>query len=82
MRIKVTARLKEKQKEEIKIDTEYIKLDSFLKLAGIAESGGHAKTAIQNGEVTVNGEVCLQRGKKLRPGDTAEYEHIIYIVTQ
>ena len=54
----------------VKIDTEYIRLDAMLKLAGAFETGGQAKVSIQNGEVLVNGEVCPQRGKKLRPGDT------------
>lgn len=51
------------------IVTEFIRLDAFLKLTGIAETGGQAKALIQGGAVTVNGEICLQRGKKLRPGD-------------
>ena len=54
---------------KIKIDTEFIKLDSLLKLSGIAMTGGQAKIIIQNGDVKVNGEVCTQRGKKIRPGD-------------
>ena len=53
----------------IPITTEYIKLESFLKLADAAPSGGMAKTFIQDGAVTVNGEVCTQGGKKLYPGD-------------
>lgn len=55
--------------EKIAIRTEFIKLDSFLKYAGLAETGGQAKDAIQAGAVLVNGEVCTQRGKKLHPGD-------------
>ena len=57
--------------ETITIETEYIRLDALLKLAGLAETGGQAKVMIQGGEVTVNGELCTQRGKKLRPGDVA-----------
>ena len=53
----------------IRIDTEFIKLDSLLKLSGIAMTGGQAKIIIQNGDVKVNGEICTQRGKKIRPGD-------------
>ncbi|MEZ4682161.1 MAG: RNA-binding S4 domain-containing protein [Caldilineaceae bacterium] len=49
--------------------TETIKLDQFLKLAQIAETGGQAKQLIQGGFVTVNGEVELRRGRKLVPGD-------------
>ena len=55
--------------ETIKITTEFIKLDSLLKLANVVGSGGEAKIIIQEGEVKVNGEVCTQRGKKIRPGD-------------
>lgn len=55
---------------EIKIDTEFIKLDALLKFAGLCETGGEAKELIQGGAVAVNGEVCTMRGKKLRPGDT------------
>ncbi|WP_394961848.1 S4 domain-containing protein YaaA [Candidatus Allofournierella merdavium] len=56
--------------EKILIHTEYIKLDSLLKLAGLVETGGEAKLLIQDGQVQVNGEVCTMRGKKLRAGDT------------
>ena len=54
---------------EIKIHTEYIKLQDLLKFAGAVETGGDAKLIIQEGRVQVNGEVCTMRGKKLRPGD-------------
>lgn len=60
------------REEHIKINTEFIRLDALLKFAGLVETGGEAKLSIQNGEVTVNGEVCTMRGKKLRPGDRAE----------
>ncbi|HJA26489.1 MAG TPA: RNA-binding S4 domain-containing protein [Candidatus Fournierella merdigallinarum] len=60
--------------EKILIHTEYIKLDSLLKLAGLAETGGEAKLLVQSGQVQVNGEVCLMRGKKLRAGDTVSLE--------
>ena len=56
--------------ELISIDTDYIKLDSFLKLANLVMSGGEAKIAIQEGQVKVNGEVENRRGRKLYPGDT------------
>lgn len=52
----------------------YIKLDSLLKLAGIAMTGGQAKMMIQSGDVYVNGERCLMRGKKMRAGDKAQFE--------
>lgn len=55
--------------ERVSITTEYIKLDSLLKLCGAAGTGGHAKLIIADGGVLVNGEACTARGKKLRPGD-------------
>ena len=55
---------------EIKIETEFIKLDALLKFANLVASGGEAKIRIAEGEVQVNGETCTQRDKKLRPGDT------------
>lgn len=57
------------KQEKIVVSSEFIKLDSFLKLCGLAESGGHAKEIVAEGAVLVNGEPCTQRGKKLRPGD-------------
>lgn len=57
------------QKETIKISTEFIKLDALLKFAGVCGTGGEAKEAVQNGDATVNGEVCTMRGKKIRTGD-------------
>lgn len=62
--------------ETVKIDTEYIRLQDLLKLSGLAATGGMAKIVIQNGEVKVNGEVCTMRGKKMRAGDTAEYDGV------
>lgn len=59
--------------EKIKIETEFIRLDSFLKLSGMVDTGGQAKFLIQGGEVLVNRETCLMRGKKLRPGDMVAY---------
>ena len=55
--------------EQIPITTEFIRLDSFLKLTGMVDTGGQAKMMIQDGQVKVNGEVCPMRGKKLYPGD-------------
>jgi ribosome-associated protein len=60
--------------ENIKIDTEYIKLGQLLKLAGIADSGVHAKIIIANEEVCVNGNVEIQRGKKIYPNDIVSIE--------
>lgn len=55
--------------KEVKITTEFIKLEAFLKFAGAVSTGGEAKNIIQDSLVQVNGEVCTMRGKKLRPGD-------------
>ena len=55
--------------EKIDIHTEFIRLDALLKFTGSAETGGEAKVLIQDGEVTVNGETCTMRTKKIRPGD-------------
>ncbi len=59
--------------EEIKIYTDYIKLDDLLKFAGLLGTGGMAKAVIQDGLVTVDGEVCLMRGKKLRGGEVVSF---------
>lgn len=60
--------------EKIAITSEFIKLDAFLKFSGLCETGGEAKLCVEDGLVSVNGEVCTQRGKKLRPGDTVELD--------
>ncbi len=59
------------ESHEIKIHTEFIKLQDLLKFAGAVETGGDAKRIIQEGRVSVNGEPCTMRGKKLRSGDRA-----------
>ena len=66
---------------EVKITTEFIKLDALLKFAGVVETGGEAKQVIQDGEVRVNGETCAMRGKKMRPGDVAELDGIRIVIT-
>ena len=66
--------------KEITIKEEFIRLDAALKLAGFVATGGHSKIVIQNGEVKVNGETCLLRGKKLRKDETAEFEGMKLIV--
>lgn len=66
--------------QNIKIDTDFIKLDSLLKLSGIAQTGGQAKIFIQDGEVKYNGEVCMMRGKKVYKGDKVEiFDEIINV---
>jgi ribosome-associated protein len=59
--------------DEVKIDTEFIRLDQFMKLADLAQGGGEAKMLIQSEEVSVNKEVETRRGRKLRPGDLVEF---------
>lgn len=60
--------------EIISITTEFIRLQDLLKLAGLAATGGEAKIRVQAGEAAVNGEICLQRGKKLREGDVVSFQ--------
>lgn len=67
--------------QDVAITTEYIKLEAALKLCGVMETGGQAKEAIVDGQVTVNGEVCTMRGKKLRPGDVAELDGVRLVVS-
>lgn len=61
--------------ENIKLREDFIKLGQALKAAHMVTSGVEAKIAVQNGEVKVNGEIELQRGKKLYEGDIVEYEN-------
>lgn len=62
------------REEKVAIRSEFIKLDSFLKYAGVTETGGQAKELVLAGQVSVNGQPCTQRGKKLRPGDQVTLE--------
>ena len=64
------------------ITTEFIKLESAMKLANVVISGGSAKNEIQEGYVTVNGEVCTMRGKKLHPGDKFGFMGGSYLITE
>lgn len=79
-RIKIKAKIVQKEHQEFVLKGDYIRLDDLLKNVGVVMTGGHAKIVIQEGEVKVNGEVCTMRGKKLRQGDNAEFEGIIYDV--
>ena len=72
MKVRVTK--KQEHVEEIPITTEFIKLQDLLKLANLVGTGGEAKIVIQNGDVSVNGEVCTMRGKKIRPGDKVAFD--------
>ena len=58
--------------EKIKISTDFIKLEQLIKFIGITQTGGQAKELVLDGECQVNGEVCLQRGKKLKKGDVVK----------
>lgn len=68
--------------ERVEIRTEFIKLDSFLKFAGAAETGGQGKELVLAGAVKVNGETCTMRGKKVRPGDRVEVGGVVYEVVK
>lgn len=77
-KIKVSAHIAEKKRKQLKIDTDFIRLDSALKYADIAVTGGHAKILIGDGEIKIDGEPCTMRGKKLRKGDSFEFDGVIY----
>lgn len=68
------------KKHEIEITTEYIKLQDLLKFSTLTSTGGEAKILVQEGAVSVNGEVCTQRGKKIRPGDEVQVADILLTV--
>ena len=78
--MKVTVRKKESA-IPVSITTEFIKLESAMKLMNMVPSGGTAKNEIQEGYVTVNGEVCTMRGKKLYPGDKFSFDGDTYLIT-
>ena len=67
--------------QRVVIGTEFIKLESAMKLANILPSGGTAKLEIQDGNVLVNGETCTMRGKKLYPGDKFTFDGITYLIS-
>jgi len=66
--------------KEIKIETEFIKLEQLMKFASMVQTGGEAKMLINQELVLVNGEICTQRGKKIRPGDQVEFDGETYKV--
>ena len=80
--MKVVVKKKAATAEALAIHTEFIKLQDALKYANAVESGGFAKTVIQEGEVKVNGEVCTMRGKKLYPGDRFSFMGSTYEITK
>lgn len=77
---KISAHIKKKEIKKIEINSDFIRLDSLLKLCNAVMTGGHAKIVIQEGEVKVNNEICTARGKKIRVGDNVEFDKIIYEV--
>lgn len=66
--------------KEIKIETEFIKLEQLMKFASMVQTGGEAKMLINQELVLVNGEICTQRGKKIRQGDQVEFDGETYKV--
>lgn len=74
--MKYKLKIAEKKTEEIRINTDFIKLDSLLKFSGLAETGSIAKMLVQDGKVKVNDEICTARGKKIRSGDTVSFRNI------
>ena len=78
--MKVTVKRKENA-VPVAIATEYIKLESAMKLANIVPTGGSAKAEIQEGYVSVNGETCTMRGKKLYPGDKFSFDGDTFVIT-
>ena len=80
--MKVTVKKKTASNEvPVVISTEFIKLQDAMKYANIVYSGGEAKQLILDGAVTVNGEVCTMRGKKLRPGDKFGFNGEVYLIS-
>lgn len=67
--------------KDIKISTDYIKLDQLLKFTGEIETGGQAKELILSGKVKVNEEIEQRRGKKIYPGDRVEFLNFKYVVS-
>ncbi len=66
--------------KELFIKEEFIRLDSALKFSGVVGTGGQAKMVIKDGLVSVNGEVCTMRGKKLRNNDTVKFENSVFVI--
>jgi len=81
IRKKIVVRAKVQSEETLSITTPFIKLDSAMKLSGLAETGGTAKMFIEEGSVKVNGEVCTQRGKKLYPGDKIFFRNSLFVIS-
>jgi len=80
MKVRVTVKAKGAEPVPVAIHTEFIKLQDFLKFCDAVGSGGMAKNFVQEGIVSVNGEVCTMRGKKLRSGDVVSFDGGSWIV--
>ena len=78
---KVKVRILQTEEKTLPIKTDFIKLDSALKLSNIASTGGHAKILIEEERIKVNSETCTVRGKKLYPGDSFEYRNQRFIIS-
>lgn len=79
-KIKIQAKVAPKVLKEVYITTEFIRLDAALKLASVVSTGGQAKMMIEDEQIKVNGEICTQRGKKLRDGDTFSFENQEFLI--
>lgn len=79
-KIKIQAKVAPKILKEVRITTEFIRLDAVLKLASVVGTGGQAKMLIEDEQIKVNGEICTQRGKKLRDGDEFSFENRNFVV--
>lgn len=77
---KIKVRAVIEKEEMLFINTPFIKLDSAMKLSGLAYTGGEAKIFIEDSLVKVNGEVCTQRGKKLYPGDKLLFKNSLFVI--
>ena len=67
--MKVKLKIKQYNEQKVEIESDFIKLDALLKFAAVVQTGGEAKKLINDGIVSVNGEICTQRGKKIYPDD-------------
>ncbi len=79
-KIKIQAKVAPKVLKEVYITTEFIRLDAALKLASVVGTGGQAKMLIEDEQIKVNGEICTQRGKKLRDGDAFVFENQEFLI--
>lgn len=79
--MKIKVKIAEREKVPVNIKTEYIKLEALLKYVSAVMTGGEAKLVIEDGLVKVDGEKCLQRGKKIRDGMTVTYDGKDYVVS-